>query len=352
MKAKISYLHKPYDLRIEEVEIPELKENEVLIKVGACGICGSDIECYEGHSAEGRYDIAPYTPGHEWGGKVVGIGSKVKNFQPGDKVTGDCCMQCNICENCKSGKMPSACLNFRETGFRPDSPGGMGEYLIMEEQFVHKVPDDWSYNEAAWVETFSVGYFGVWGNGGYVDASDDVVIMGAGPIGLSALMVTKTSGAKVIVCDVLESRRERAQKYGADYVVDPSQEGWVEEIYRLTGGQGGSLVVEATGNDRSIASLFDIAGHSARVRLIGHSIGRKIPIEIGKTIWRTLNITGSGGTKDWMPRTIKFLNRIRDKYDIGALTTHFFPFEKVVEAIEFASHNKADALKVMLSFDE
>ncbi len=73
MKAKVAFLHKPFDLRVEEVEVPALKDNQVLVQVGACGICGSDVECFEGKSKEGRYDIAPYTPGHEWGGKIAAV---------------------------------------------------------------------------------------------------------------------------------------------------------------------------------------------------------------------------------------------------------------------------------------
>lgn len=350
MKVKMAFLHGPEDLRLEEVELPALKANQALIQVGACGICGSDVECFEGKSAEGRYDLGPYTPGHEWGGKVVEVGSAVADFQPGDKVTGDCVMKCGICRNCKDGLMPSACLNMREIGFRPDSPGGMGEYMIVEQDYLHKVSEDWTYEDCAWVETFSIGYFGIWGNNGYIDASDDAVILGAGPVGLSACMTAKTSGAQVIVADPLPSRRQRALQYGADVAVDNSQPGWQEEILRLTGGRGGSVVVECSGNDKAIASLFDISAHSARVRLVGHSIGRKVPVEIGKTIWHTLAITGSGGTRDFGQRTIRFMSRIREKYDFAALNTHYYPFEQIHQAFDYARHNKVEALKVMLTF--
>ncbi len=353
MKAKIAYLYGPEDLRVEEVEVPKLKPNQVLIKTGACGICGSDVECYEGNSSEGRYDIAPYTPGHEWGGKIVDVGSGVQSgLEVGDKVTGDCVMACGVCQNCKDGLMPSACLNFREIGFRPDSPGGMGEYMVVEEQYVHKIPADWSYADGAWVETFSIGYFGIWGNGGYIDASDTAIILGAGPVGLSAAMVARTSGAKTIVADPLATRREIALKYGAEHVMDPSSGRFVEEVMELTGGQGCSVCVEASGNDKAIASLFDISSHSARLRLIGHSIGRKVPVEIGKTIWKTLSITGSGGTKNFGQRTIRFMSRIKDTYDFEGLNTHHFPFDKLHEAFDVAIHHKDEALKVMLTFEE
>ncbi|HWR23099.1 MAG TPA: alcohol dehydrogenase catalytic domain-containing protein [Feifaniaceae bacterium] len=351
MKAKIAFLHKPFDLRVEEVEVPALKPNQVLVQVGACGICGSDVECFEGKSGEGRYDIAPYTPGHEWGGRIADIGANVTTLNVGDKVTGDCVMECGVCRNCKDGLMPSACLNMREAGFRPDSPGGMGEYMVIEEQYVHRVPYDWTYFDAAWVETFSIGYFGIWGNGGYIDASDIAIIMGCGPVGVSAVMTAKASGATVIVVEPFEKRRAIALKYGADYVIDPKEADLVKQVEHLTNGRMGTVVVEASGSDNAIASLFEVAGHSARVRLIGHSIGRKVPVEIGRTIWRTLSVSGSGGTKDFGQRTIRFMSAIRDKYDFGALNTHYFKFGQLHEAFDVACKLKADAFKVMLTFD-
>jgi L-iditol 2-dehydrogenase len=351
MKAKIAFLHGPKDLRIREVELPPLKPNEVLFKIKACGICGSDVECFEGESAEGRYDIAPYTPGHEFAGQAAAVGSAVTSVKIGNKIVGDCVLACNNCANCKDGKMPSACLNMREVGFRPDSPGGMGEYMILEECYTHVIPDDWDYELGAWVETFNVGYWGVWGNHCNPDASDDCVIVGAGPIGLTASMVCKTSGAKVIVVDPLASRRETILKYGADHAVDPTKPDFLDEILRLTDGRGPSVVIEASGNDKGIASVFDIAGHSARIGFVGHSIGRKVPVEIGKTIWKTLDMSGSGGTSHWFPRTIRFLSRIKDKYDFAALNTHHFKFEDIHKAFDVAIHDKANARKVMLTFD-
>ena len=85
-KCKAAFMHGPFDLRIQDLELPPLKPDQILIKVGACGICGSDVECYEGKSAEGRYDIAPYVPGHEWAGKAVEVGSAVTSVKVGDKV--------------------------------------------------------------------------------------------------------------------------------------------------------------------------------------------------------------------------------------------------------------------------
>ena len=248
MKCKQAFMYGPKDLRIEEVELPELLPNQILVKLGACGICQSDVECFEGKSAEGRYDIAPYTPGHEWAGEAVAVGSAVTSIAPGNKVVGECALACFNCANCKDGKLPSACLNMREVGFRPDSPGGMGEYLILEEAYLHVIPDDWTYELGAWVETFNVGYGGVWYNGCNPDASDTVAIIGGGPIGLCASMVCAESGATVIVIDPLEARRENALRYGANLAVDPTAAPVEEQIKELTNGRGADVVIECSGN--------------------------------------------------------------------------------------------------------
>ena len=258
MRANIAFMYGPKDLRIENVEVPEINSNQVLIKTMACGICGSDIHCFLGESAEGRYDIAPYTPGHEVGGKVVAVGADVEGIKVGDKVTCDCVMACGKCANCKEGLMPSACLNMKELGFRPDSPGGMGEYMVVDQEYVYPIPADWSYAMGAWVETFSVGYFGIWGNGGYIDASDYCLITGAGPIGVSAAMVAKTSGAKVIVSDMNAVRRERALKYGADVVLDPTDPDYYQKVKEATDGHGPSVIAEASGSNGALAAIFKI----------------------------------------------------------------------------------------------
>jgi L-iditol 2-dehydrogenase len=352
IRAKVALMYGPHDLRVEEVTMRDPKDDEVLIKMKAAGICGSDVECFEGKSKEGRYDIAPYTPGHEWSGEVAATGKSVTTVKVGDKVTGDCVLPCFRCENCKRGLMPAACLQFREVGFTPGAGGGMGEYLLLEEPYVHPLPKDWTFEEGALVEPFSVSHWGVWGPGGYVEASDDVVVFGSGPIGLGVLIVCKAANAKVIVLEPLARRREVAKKFGADVALDPyGVDNLIAEIAKnTTTSRGATLVVEASGNDDAIGWMFDVAGLQPRMRMIGHSIGRKVPVEIGKTIWRGISIYGQGGTSYDMPRTINFMDRIRNRIDLKGLITHQYPFAKVNEAFDMAVHHKADAIKVMLTF--
>jgi L-iditol 2-dehydrogenase len=350
--ARVAFLHGPHDLRVEHLTISDPGPGQALIRVRAAGICGSDVECFEGNSGEGRYDLAPYTPGHEWAGEVAAVGEGVSEFAVGDKVTGDCVLKCFKCSHCKQGLMPAACLNMREAGFRPDSPGAWGEYLLMEDSYLHKLPNDWTYEDGALVEPFGVGYYGVWGPGGWVDASDDVVIFGAGPIGLSALITCKVAGAKVIVVEPLSNRLEIATALGADVAVQPHKaDNLATEINRACGtSRGPTLVVEASGNDDALATLFDVAGFQSRVRLIGHTIGHKVPVEIGKTLWRGMSIYGQGGVSDFTPRAIRFMDRARDSVDFSALISHRVPFEDIHRAVDIAVSRKAEAVKVMMTF--
>jgi len=202
------------------------------------------------------------------------------------------------------------------------------------------------------VEPFSVGHYGVWGPGGWVDASDDVVIFGGGMIGLTALLTCKAASANVMLVEPLANRRDLAKKLGADVVIDPTQvKDLAAEIGKHTAAsRGATVVVEASGNDRAIAATFDVVGFQPRLRLIGHSIGRKVPVEIGKTQWRGIAMYGQGGTSYHMPRTITFMDRVRKTVDVTQLISHKFPFEKLHEAMETAVTKKAEALKVMLTF--
>jgi len=353
MKCKQAFLYGPYDLRVEEVKLRPIRANEVLVKVRACGICGSDVEIYEGKSNEGRYDIQPFTPGHEWAGDVIEVGADIKTLKPGDRVTSDCVVACGVCENCKSGLMPSACLDFKEIGFGPDTPGGWGEYLICTEGNLHKFPEDWSYVDGAWVEPFSIGYFSVWGNGGYVDASDTALVFGCGPVGLAAMMTCKMANAITIMVDPLESRRNLALKFGADYALDPTEPDFRQKIKVLCPASGGpSVICECSGSNAAVAEMFQIAGHNCRVNVAGHTLGRLIPVEMGWTNWKTLRIKGSGGTDHFMPRTIRFMSQLRKQFSFEELTTHYFNFKELDKAVDVACHDKINAMKVMITFDD
>jgi len=345
MKAAV--LSGPLKLKVEEMGMPKVKPDEALVKVKASGICGSDVECYRGHSKEGRYDIAPYVPGHEWSGEVVEIGSEVVAFKSGDRVVGDCVIGCGRCYYCKSGMNPAFCTDRLEYGFMPTANGGDEEYLKVKEVALHKIPTAMTWEEGALVEPFSVSYHGIWGVGGGVDASQDVAVLGAGPIGLFALVTAKVAGARTFVVEQLENRAVIARKFGADAIIDPSRENPTKRILDLTNEHGVDLVVEASGSDEAIAATVDMAKRNGRVVYIGHSIGRKIPVEIGKILWKGVTLVGKAGSPYFFPRTIDFMSRARNTVDLASIITHRFPLEKAVEAFELASE-RSRSVKILI----
>ncbi|MDY6222269.1 MAG: zinc-binding dehydrogenase [Candidatus Alectryocaccobium sp.] len=352
MKTTAARMYGPRDLRIEEIELPELKPNQILVKLGACGICGSDLSCFTGDNNEGRYDLGAYTPGHEWAGKAVAIGSAVTSIAVGNKVVGDCLCPCYRCANCKDGKMAAVCENFDEVGFLPTSYGGMAYYMITQEEYTHVIPDEWSYELGALVENFNVGYWGAWGNKFDPDAQDICVIIGAGTIGLTAAMSCAASMATVIVCDIADFRLEQAKKFGADYVINSSKCDVAAEVRRLTKSSGATIVIEASGSDAGIASAFEIAAPGGKIAAIGHSHERMVPVKWERVIWKNLTIKGAAGTQNWFPRTIRFMSKIKSKYNIEGLVSHKFNFKDLHEAFDFALNNKSTTQKVMLTFDE
>ena len=353
MKSLDAFMYGPKDLRLEEVRVPELKSTQILVKVHASGICGSDVECYLGHSKEGRYDLGPYTPGHEWCGEVAAVGSDVISLKVGDRVTGECANSCNRCDICKEGINNSYCTNWNEVGFMPSAPGGMGEYLVGEEQFCYKIPDNMTYVEGALVEPCSVAYYSIYGRDGYVARTDDCVIFGAGAIGLFAATICKAAGAKVIVVEPIAFRRKMAEEVvGVDVTIDPFEEDVEKVVLEHTEGKGASFVVECTGSDAGVSMTVDVARPHARIRFIGHSIGRKIPIEIGKAIWKGLNLQGSAGQPWFFTKTIKFMGRVKDEIDFTRFITSHYPLEKIQDAFDRAIEHKDEAEKVMVLANE
>lgn len=235
----------------------------------------------------------------------------------------------------------------------PTAPGGMGQYLVGEEQFCYKIPDNMSYVEGALVEPCSVAYYSIYGRDGFVARTDDCVIFGAGPIGLFAATICKAAGARVMVVEPIEYRRKMAEEIiGVDVTIDPTREDVEKVVREHTDGQGASFIVECTGNDIAVGMTVDIAKPHARIRFIGHSIGRKIPIEIGKAIWKGLNLQGSAGQPWFFTKTIKFMSRIKDEIDFTKFITGYYPLGDIQKAFDMAINHKDKAVKVMVLVNE
>jgi L-iditol 2-dehydrogenase len=340
--VKAAVLHGVHDLRLQDLPDPEPASNEVLIRVEAAGLCGTDVHMWEGTNQEGTF---PFVPGHEWSGEVVEVGKDVKMVSIGDRVVAEVPIPCHICDNCKDGMEPNMCPDFALYGFSWENPGGMAEYTLAREERLFKIPDNVSYEEASLVEPVSVAYHGVWGSGGGAAPHDRVVVFGAGPIGLFAMLSCKASGAPVIVVEPHPFRRRMARDLGADVTLDPTDGNLVEQVLDHTGGRGATMVLECSGSNGALAATLDIIAKQGRIVLIGQSAGRKIPIEIGQAIFQRTTIVGSSGSPYFFPKTLTFMSR--RLVDLMPIVTHRFPLSQVLDAFELGKSG-ADCAKILV----
>ena len=263
----------PKDYRLEKKKTPRAGEEEVIIKVGACGICGSDVHAYHGSpnywgdEKTEAWMKAPVTPGHEFFGTVVelgeGAGEKFK-IQIGDRIIAEQIIPCNKCKYCLEGDY-HLCMVHNMYGFQKDiAEGGMAEYMkFSAASKIHKIPDSVTLEEAANIEPLSVSIHAVQRAG--IEFEDLVVVAGAGTIGLYIMQLVKLkTPKKLIVVDVNEARLEAAKKLGADIVMNPKKDDVVKKILEMTGGYGCDVFIEATGNPAGVTMGLDMIRKKGR----------------------------------------------------------------------------------------
>ncbi len=271
-------------LVVKDVPKPQIAPDQVLIRVRACGVCGSDMHFYE--TDKDNYILYPGLTkfpcilGHEFSGEIVEVGSAVKDFAVGDFVTAEEMIWCGYCRPCRDG-YPNQCKNLEEIGFTID--GAFAEYIAIGAKYCWKLnalreryDDDKIFEAGALVEPTSVAYNGIFARAGGFKPGGYVAVYGAGPIGLASIALCKASGAaKVIAFEVSETRRELAKKVGADYVYDPRTVKPSEVVMELTGCEGADLQVEAAGApSKTIPEMEACMAVNARIVQIGRAAER------------------------------------------------------------------------------
>ncbi len=248
-----------------EIEIPEPPSpgpGEALVRVRRVGICGTDFAGFLGKMPFFSY---PRIPGHELGVEVLEVGTSVHNVSPGDRCAVECYLNCQQCYSCRRG-FANCCENHRTLGVMCD--GGMTERIILPARKLHPAPE-LTFEQCALVETLAIGCHAV--DRGQPQPGENVLIIGAGPIGLSVLEFVKLSGTRPIVMDVSEQRLEFAGKVMgvADVVLANGGDTDFDTVSEMTGGQWCDLVVDATGNSTSMARALEFAAFAGRVVYVG-----------------------------------------------------------------------------------
>jgi len=215
--------------------------------------------------------------------------------------------------------------------------GAAAEYFVVRPEWLHKVPEQLSDTQAALVEPFSCAYFAAM-RVGNLNASDTAVVFGAGPIGLGAVAVASTLGARVIAAEPNAARGNLARKLGAEEVVDPTSADFLEEVQGLTGGQGASVVIEASGQPAAMAATLEVAGFDARLVNIGIDVGRSTTAQLGLIQSKQLQIRGTIGSPGVWQDTLRFL--ARTGLDLSPMVSQRFPLEQAPDA--YAAARRTD----------
>jgi L-iditol 2-dehydrogenase len=337
------------DLRVEQREVPSPGHQEVLIRVEACAICGTDPKIV----ARGWQNQPPYgeyIPGHEYAGTIAGVGEGVAGFSEGDRVAIEPHKGCGVCDNCIKG-FYTVCMNYgnkaaghRHYGFTVN--GGYAEYVVNHVNTLTRIPDALDFEEATLITTAGTAMYGITRVGG-VEPGEIVVVMGPGPIGLMAVQVAKQSGAgSVIITGTRKERLELAKQLGADIAINVKTEDVVKRVFEITGGVGADVVLECAGTSRSLADAIECARKNGRVSLVG-IYSEPVPINAFKVNQWNLTLAGSRAEGN---RSLSKVAPLMGDGRIKArpLITHTFPLEKVNEALETFVKRIGGAIKVVL----
>ncbi len=302
MKALV--MHKYKELTYEEVARPEPKAGEVLIRLKACSVCGSDVHGFDGSTGRRR---PPLIMGHEASGVIVQCGEGVTAHKPGDRVTFDSTVYCNTCEMCRRG-MVNLCANRQVLGVSCDEyhrDGCFAEYVTIPEYILYDIPDNVTYVQAAMIEPLSVAYHAATRTP--IGEGDAAVVIGVGTIGLLTLQVIRSFGVKqLIAVDIDDKRLELARQNGATDCVNSRDPDALEQILKISGG-GVDVAVDATGIDVTVNMAIRSVHLNGRVVLIGN-LAQKVDFPLQLVVTRQLSLFGSCASAGEYPACLRLIS--------------------------------------------
>jgi 2-desacetyl-2-hydroxyethyl bacteriochlorophyllide A dehydrogenase len=330
MKAVI--VDKPGSVRVDQVPDPEFGPKDVVIKVGACGICGTDIHIIDGEFPPTKY---PIIPGHEFGGTVVAVGEDVTGVKVGDRVGVDPTLNCGECYFCQRG-MGNLCERWNAVGVT--KPGGFAECVAVPERTVYHLPDDMTFAEAALIEPVSCVVHGF--HMLHPRVGDTYLIYGAGPMGLQNAQVARFNGASVVaIIDINPGRLDIARSFGFD-VVGPS----LDDVRNLAP-RGFDIVIEATGRTKVAERAIDAVIRRGKLLLFGVCPpGETAAYDAFKIYNEEITILGTMAVLNSYGPAIDVLSA--GAVDAKKMVTHTFPIAQFSEAVDLV--RKGGGLKVQI----
>jgi len=334
---------KPYCLEYSDFPQPAVGDDDVLIRVKACGICGSDVQGFTGKT--GRR-IPPLIMGHEAAGIIEDAGKNARDFKRGDRVCFDSTVYCNRCQPCRNG-LYNRCENRQVLGVSTPTfrrHGAFAEYVAVPWWIVSKIPDDMPFVHAALLEPVSIGMHAA--NRAPVSADGTVVVIGAGPIGLFILQACKLRKTrKVIVCDINEFRLDVARKLGADEVVNPRKSDIKQAILKQTKNRGADVTFEAVGYASTFQDAISITRTGGHLVAVGN-LESKAEFDLQQFVARELTFTGSYASCGEFRDCIKLV--ASGKINVEPLISDVLPLADGPRAFDRLLKREENLLKIVL----
>lgn len=348
-KMKALVLTAPGEYEIQEIPTPNPGRDEVLCRVGAVAICGSDIRIIRGDSAGTWPPSYPFTPGHEWAGEVIAVGENVSNFEPGDRVAGEAHSGCGFCGNCLAG-LYNLCENYNkpESGHRHYghlSTGAFAQYIAFSKKAITKMPAGVSWKEGAMVDTAGIALHGLELAG--ITTGGTVVVIGPGPVGLMVVKIARVLGAGRIIAIGRGFRLETAGRFGADQLVDFEKEDPVKTVRNFTGGKGVSEAFECSGSEGTFNQAVRMVKKGGRVCLFGvppEGVLEKLPFR--QIVLDEISIFGSRANPNVSRKVLPLITA--GKLVVKDLISHTFPLIEFEEAFDIFVNRRDGAIKVVV----
>src|SRR5579863_2259072 len=338
------------DMRVETVPVPAIGPGELLVKVATCGVCGTDLKKIHTGSHS-----APRIFGHEMSGFIVAVGEGVASYAIGDRVVVHHHVPCGNCYYCRK-QTPAQCPLYKTTGvtagFAP-SGGGFAEYIrvmdfVVNNRGVVRIPDDVPFEQAAFVEPVNTVLKGV--KLLNLASDDTVLVIGQGPIGLMHAVLAGRTGARVLTSDLYPERHSIAARYGLKHPIHAGSENVVERVFAETEGRGADAVILAVGGHALIKQAMDAVRPGGKVMLFAQTQHGEAVFDPGAVCMDEKTLMGSYSSSFPLLDEVTSLvfGGYRNGFDLTQLISHRFPLEDAVDAIEIASHPKADSMKIMV----
>jgi L-iditol 2-dehydrogenase len=336
------------EIHIEDVPVPALEQGEVLVRVGACGICGTDLKIVAGVYKGSWPPSLPFIQGHEWAGTVAALGEGVTGLQVGDRVAAENHKGCGTCANCRRGRY-NLCEVARSKGkayklYGHSAQGAFAEYAARPAGLLHKLPDTVSFEDGTIVNQGALGLHAI--RRCRIEPGDTVAVIGPGLVGLITVQLAKAVGATRVIVAGRGPRLDLACELGADEVVDISRTDTVQGIRALTEGRGADCAFECAGAPEAVIASINSVKRGGRVALVGLTGNKEVSFNTDRIALDEVDVFGVRSSPNAYPELINLI--AAGKVNVRKLVSRVYPLEQIDNAFEAFRKREGGAIRMVI----